>query len=84
MINSFFALISSVPKIIELIDFFVNQWISYKVSQVEKKHTDKIEARNGILIEMQKAKDAKDSNQLRRLNVALAFVELHGADNKTA
>lgn len=54
---------------------FVEAYLSYKVRQIESDYSKRSEARHAILIEMEKARKSRDTQQLIALNYGLALIE---------
>jgi hypothetical protein len=72
---SIIAVIKAIPKLVDLVQMFVEAWLSYQVAEINDDHKKKAAARSALIRKIDEARKAKNREDLIALNHALVILE---------
>lgn len=72
---SIIAVIKSIPKLVDLVQMFVEAWLSYQVKEIQQDHAKRIAMRSTLIKKINQARKEKNREDLISLNHLLASFE---------
>ena len=72
---SIISVIRSIPALVDMVQMFVEAWLSYQVKEIQQDHAKKKAARDALIRKINQARRERNTEDLIALNHALAVLE---------
>jgi ribosome-binding protein aMBF1 (putative translation factor) len=71
-------LIKAIPKLVDLVQRFVEAWLAHQIKEIQEDNSKKIAARSALLRKIEQARLERNRDELIALNHALSIFERSG------